>query len=156
MKLSTLFLTIIGLLLFSCTTENNTPEEFPSSLNGTELTYQYSEGNSYNLKFNNDSVSYRFLTGPKPEAWWGPFKYDAVKRENGESFLSWYEHGYGDYITPLISADKKTLYSVVIPVFNSEAIVCQLCVEALQLPASRQSCHLEKRRQHLFFYEFPA
>jgi phenolic acid decarboxylase len=123
MNFSKIAIAAITLFLFSCENENVYIEESPASMNGTEMTYQYSEGNAYNLKFDNDSVSYRFLTGPKPEAWWGPFKYNASKKTNGEYFLSWYEHGYGDYITLLIEEDRKTLMGSGVYFKNNQPII---------------------------------
>ena len=63
-----------------------------------------------NLIFKNDSVSYRFLSGSRPEAWWGPFSYNATEKVNGDYIVSWFEHGYGDYITLIVDANKKTLW----------------------------------------------
>ena len=79
-------------------------------LDGVEMTYQYSGGNSYNLKFENGTISYRFLNGSRPEKWWGPFVYKASKTDNNDYFLSWYEESYGDYVTQLLNPSKKTLF----------------------------------------------
>jgi len=50
------------------------------------------------------------LTGPKPNRWWGPFPYNHTTTDNNEKLVSWFEKGYGDYVTLLINFDKKTLY----------------------------------------------
>lgn len=83
---------------------------FTNELDGTYLTYKYSGGNAYNLKMEDGNLSYRFLSGSKPDAWWGPFPYKAVNTENGEYLIAWYEEGYGDYITLLVNMEGKYLY----------------------------------------------
>ncbi len=55
-------------------------------------------------------VSYRYLTGTKPNKWWGPFPYDAFEVESKVFFASWFEPGYGDYVTLLINFNNKLLY----------------------------------------------
>ncbi len=107
-------------IISSCSTNSI---ETSDSMNGVEMTYQYSEGNSYHLKFINDSVSYQFLSGSAPQTWWGPFEYSYLQRDNGEYFLSWYEHGYGDYITLLIDNDKKSLIGSGIIIKKNEPII---------------------------------
>ena len=84
-------------------------ENYTHELDGAEMTYAYTGGNSYNLKFENGTISYRYLTGSRPELWWGPFGYKAFKTENGEYFLSWFETGYGDIVTQLLNPKKMTL-----------------------------------------------
>lgn len=79
-------------------------------LNGTQLTYEYTSGLSFNVKFKKEGVSYRFLTGPKPEKWWGPFPYQAFEVQNDVYFVSWFEKGYGDYVTLLIYFNDNILY----------------------------------------------
>jgi len=83
---------------------------FTDELDGTVMTYKYSGNNAYNVKLVDGNLSYRFLSGSKPEAWWGPFPYEAVKTENGEYMLAWYEESYGDYVTLLINIEGKYLY----------------------------------------------
>jgi hypothetical protein len=80
------------------------------ALNGTAITYDYSSGRSYNVKFEEAGVSYRFLSGPKPEVWWGPFPYQAFEVEKSVFFASWFEAGYGDYVTLLINFKSGLLY----------------------------------------------
>ena len=79
-------------------------------LNGTEITYLYSSGRSYHVKFAEEGLSYRYLTGSKPDAWWGPFPYQAMKVKEQLYFTSWFEEGYGDYVTLLINLQKKELH----------------------------------------------
>jgi len=80
------------------------------SLNGTDITYNYTSGRSYNVRFDEKGVSYRYLTGSKPEKWWGPFPYQAFEVEKNIYFASWFETGYGDYVTLLINFNNKLLY----------------------------------------------
>ena len=79
-------------------------------LNGTDITYHYTSGRSYNVKFEEAGVSYRYLSGSKPEKWWGPFPYQAFEIEKNIYFASWFEEGYGDYVTLLINFNNNLLY----------------------------------------------
>ncbi len=79
-------------------------------LNGTNITYNYTSGRSYNVKFEEQGVSYRYLTGSKPNKWWGPFPYEAFEVESNTFFASWFEPDYGDYVTLLINFNNKLLY----------------------------------------------
>ncbi len=79
-------------------------------LNGTNITYNYTSGRSYNVKFEKKGVSYRYLTGKKPGTWWGPFPYQAFEIENDVYFASWFEKGYGDYVTLLVNFNNNLLY----------------------------------------------
>jgi len=79
-------------------------------LDGTKITYEYTSGRSYNVRFEAAGVSYRYLTGPKPETWWGPFPYQAFRVRDNVYFTSWFEEGYGDHVTLLIDFNKRILY----------------------------------------------
>jgi len=79
-------------------------------LNGTNISYEYTSGLSFNVQFRKEGVSYRFLAGPKPDKWWGPFPYQAFEVEKDVYFVSWFEKGYGDYVTLLIYFNKNILY----------------------------------------------
>ena len=79
-------------------------------LNGIDITYNYTSGRSYNVKFEEPGVSYRYLTGSKPEKWWGPFPYQAFEVEKNIFFVSWFEEGYGDYVTLLVNFNNSLLY----------------------------------------------
>ncbi len=79
-------------------------------LNGSNITYNYTSGRSYNVKFEEAGVSYRFLTGSKPKKWWGPFPYEAFNVEDETYFASWFEKGYGDYVTLLINFENNLIY----------------------------------------------
>jgi len=79
-------------------------------LNNTQITYQYTSGRSYHVKFEEAGVSYRYLTGSKPEKWWGPFPYKAFEVDAKVFMASWFEAGYGDYVTLLINFNNHLLY----------------------------------------------
>jgi len=79
-------------------------------LNNTQITYKYTSGRSYNVKFTEAGISYRYLSGSKPEKWWGPFPYKAFEIEDKVFFASWFEQGYGDYVTLLINFNNNLLY----------------------------------------------
>ena len=105
--------TIISLLLLCILgTQAYADEEtsFTDSLDGTTITYTYTGGRSYNVKFENAGISYRYLTGTRPEKWWGPFPYKALVTDQGEYLVAWFEQGYGDYITLLINLEAEVLY----------------------------------------------
>jgi len=105
--------TLISILLsFMLTTAAQAAElSLPTrDLNGTDITYDYTSGKSYNVKFEEAGVSYRYLTGSKPEKWWGPFPYQAFQIEKNEYLASWFEEGYGDYVTLLINFNNNLLY----------------------------------------------
>ncbi len=79
-------------------------------LDGTSISYDYTSGRSYNVKFEKSGVSYRYLTGSKPEKWWGPFPYQAFEVEEAVFMLSWFEKGYGDYVTLLVNFNNRLIY----------------------------------------------
>jgi len=79
-------------------------------LNGTNITYHYTSGRSYNVKFEEDGISYRYLTGTKPKKWWGPFPYKAFNLANNIYLASWFEQGYGDYVTLYLDFNNNSLY----------------------------------------------
>lgn len=72
-------------------------------LNGVNITYDYTNGRSYAVKFEEAGASYRYLSGSKPEKWWGPFPYKAFEIEKDVYMAGWFEEGYGDYVTILIN-----------------------------------------------------
>lgn len=80
------------------------------SLDGVDISYEYTSGRSYHVKFEELGISYRYLTGSKPEKWWGPFPYKAFEVQPNLFFASWFEKDYGDYVTLLINFDNKLLY----------------------------------------------
>ena len=80
------------------------------NINGMELTYKYENWNSYHVKFLEEGMYYQFLSGSKPDKWWGPFPYKMYVTDHGEYLISWYEEGYGDYITLLVNLEKKKLF----------------------------------------------
>lgn len=80
------------------------------TLNETDITYNYTSGRSYNVRFTAAGVSYRYLSGSKPKKWWGPFPYQAFEIESNVYFASWFEKDYGDYVTLLINFNNNLLY----------------------------------------------
>ena len=83
---------------------------YTRKLNGVEISYHYTSGRQYNVKFEDAGASYRYLTGSKPEKWWGPFPYQAFEVEDDVYMASWFEQGYGDYVTLLINFNNSLLY----------------------------------------------
>lgn len=105
-----LLITMLVIFVFTTALEASELSSPTRELNGTNITYNYTSGRSYNVKFEEQGVSYRYLTGSKPEKWWGPFPYQAFKVENEVYLASWFEDGYGDYVTLLINFNNNLLY----------------------------------------------
>ncbi|WP_339673963.1 MoaF N-terminal domain-containing protein [Dasania marina] len=103
--ISCLFLSLISTAIVASELSQETRE-----LNGTSITYNYTSGRSYNVKFEDIGISYRYLTGSKPDKWWGPFPYTAFEVDDKIFLASWFEEGYGDYVTLLINYNSKLLY----------------------------------------------
>lgn len=103
---------LIFILLLGFTSFTQARELAPEThaLDGTNITYNYTSGRSYNVKFESKGLSYRFLTGSRPEKWWGPFPYTAFEVEQDTFMAAWFEEGYGDYVTLLINFKTKLLY----------------------------------------------
>ncbi|MCT4580376.1 MAG: hypothetical protein N4A35_03080 [Flavobacteriales bacterium] len=96
---------------YSCKNSSNQNNiKVPENLEGVEMHYTYSGGNEYAVKFEKGGMSYQYRTGGKPNKWWGKFPYNYMKTENNEHFVSWFEKGYGDYVTLLINYDQNILY----------------------------------------------
>ncbi len=100
------------LLIFALSVQTNAADLSPltQDLNGTTITYRYTSGRSYNVKFEKQGISYRYLTGSKPKKWWGPFPYKAYKVTQYNYLAAWHEKNYGDYVTLLINVKTKLLY----------------------------------------------
>ena len=62
-----IFILVIG--IFSNIADASELSSLKRELSGTEITYNYTSGRSYNVKFEEAGVSYRYLTGSKPEKW---------------------------------------------------------------------------------------
>ena len=80
------------------------------ALNDTKITYVYSGGMSFKVKFEKAGASYRGLSTPKPEQWHGPFPYKVLVKENGEYFVAWFEEKSLDYVTLVFNLNTKILY----------------------------------------------
>ena len=104
--------TLITIWVLFISTAVHASEPAPPShkLNGTDITYNYTSGRSYNVRFQQAGVRYRYLTGSKPGKWWGPFPYKAFEVEKNVYLSSWLEEGYGDYVTLLINFNNNLLY----------------------------------------------
>lgn len=81
-----------------------------TKLDGVSISYEYTSGRSYNVKFEPEGISYRYLTGSKPHTWWGPFPYNAFEVQPNQFMAAWFEKEYGDYVTLLINFDNNLLY----------------------------------------------
>lgn len=89
---------------------------YTRELDGTILHYAYSGGNEYQVKLEKQGASYQFRTGSKPDKWWGPFPYQALITDDGDYVISWFEKGYGDYVTLFVDFEKSYLIgSAIIP-----------------------------------------
>mgnify|MGYP000040919071 CR=1 FL=1 len=106
-----IYLISLIIVAYSCKSSSNQENiKVPENLEGLEMHYTYSGGNEYAVKFEKDGMSYQFKTGGKPNKWWGKFPYNCMKTENNEYFVSWFEKGYGDYVTLLVNYDQNILY----------------------------------------------
>ena len=101
---------MLAMIIFTTVLEASEISLPTRKLNGTNITYEYTSGRSYDVKFEEEGVSYRYLSGSKPEKWWGPFPYQAFQVESNVYFASWFEEGYGDYVTLLINFNNRLLY----------------------------------------------
>lgn len=80
-----------------------------NDLTRTSITYEFSNGQVYNVKFLNDEqLSYRFVSGSNPDKWWGRYEYKAQKVSENEYFFAWYEDGY--YATVLFNRKTKEVF----------------------------------------------
>ena len=110
LKIQLLFVTI-GLFIMACAPSKQDENlNFPEKLLGVEMRYTYSGGNQYAVKFEKEGLSYQYRTGAAPEKWWGSFKYNHMMTDNNEHFVSWFEPGYGDYVTLLVNFDSNVIY----------------------------------------------
>ena len=105
-----IFNTFVAILIGTWVATESIADELTADLHGTEITYHYSSGRQYNVKFEASGASYRYLSGSKPDAWWGPFPYQAIRIEPQVYFLSWFEKGYGDYVTLLVNFNRKSVH----------------------------------------------
>lgn len=80
-------------------------------LDGVTVSYLYSNGVSYAVKFEETGASFRKLSGT-PGEWVGEFPYKAFQVADNMYFLAWYEdiEGWGDYVTLLIDFNNGILY----------------------------------------------
>ena len=81
-------------------------------LNGTELTYTYSGGWKFSIKYSADGVSYTMHNYNTP--WSKKYPYQAIEVSEGVYFTSWFDIGRNDYVTQLINLNTKRLYGSVL------------------------------------------
>ncbi len=105
-----IFIFTLSIIIFATALQASELATSTEVLNGTNITYNYTSGRSYNVKFEQAGISYRYLTGSKPEKWWGPFPYKAFEVEKNIYLAAWFERGYGDYVTLLINFNNNLLY----------------------------------------------
>lgn len=96
-------------------------------MQGKNITYRYSNGHSYNLKFEEVGLSYRDLSGSAPEIWLGPFKYESTQVEDAVYFLAWHEQDRGDYVTLLVNFNNGIIHGSAI-VNRSETYFTQASI----------------------------
>lgn len=108
MKAIKKFFIILFFIPFSAFTNELVNET--RKLDGVNISYKYTSGRAYDVKFESEGVSYRYLTGSKPKKWWGPFPYTAFEVQPNHFLVSWFEKGYGDYVTLLINFESNLLY----------------------------------------------
>lgn len=112
----------LALIFFVFASIGGADDKLTNELNGVDITYSYDDGSTYNVKYTDKGVKYRFVSGEAPDEWWGPFPYKAYKTKNGEYFLGWYEKEFGDHITHLVNLEDKTLYGSGIIVKKNKTI----------------------------------
>ena len=95
--------------------------DMTKAMEGTELNYNYTGGNAYNVKLTTEGLSYQFLAGSKPEKWWGPFEYKAMSKDKGEYIISWFEDGFGDHVTLIVDFEKRQLFGSAL-VFSKKGV----------------------------------
>ena len=110
-------------LLFVQETKASPLSEETHKLDGKEITYEYTSGRSYHVKFTPKGISYQYLTGTSPSSWWGAFPYIAFEVYPNVYMASWYEKGYGDHVTLLIDFNQKVLYGSALLVTKEKNIL---------------------------------
>jgi len=95
-------------MLLSCSNEK--AAQLPDKLLGMNIQYKYANDREYNVKLEEDGLSYRYASGSKPDKWWGKFTYHHAVLENKNHVVSWHEVDYDDYITLIIDFERKTLF----------------------------------------------
>jgi len=115
--------TILCLLFLSLQLQAIELNKETHKLDGKDITYQYTSGRSYHVKFEPEGISYQYLSGSSPTSWWGPFSYTAFEVSKNIFMASWYEEGYGDHVTLLIDFNKKILYGSALIITKDKNII---------------------------------
>lgn len=108
-KITLIFCILFVLGLFGCINENPS-KKLPEKLQGMNIQYKYDNDREYNVKLEEDGLSYRYVSGSKPDKWWGKFPYHHAVLANQNHIVAWHEVGYDDYITLIIDFDRETLF----------------------------------------------
>ena len=99
---------LLFFLVLSCNEKRTV--QYPDQLLGLNIQYRYSNDREYNVKLEKEGLSYRYISGSKPEKWWGKFPYNYSMLEDGQHVVAWHEEGYDDYITLIIDFERNTLF----------------------------------------------
>jgi len=110
MRRSCYFLPILIAIFFSGCSSEQESKQLPDKLLGMDIRYKYANDREYNVKLEEEGLSYRYVSGSKPKKWWGPFPYHHAELENENHVVAWHEADYDDYITLIIDFDKNTLF----------------------------------------------
>jgi len=100
----------IAFVFFFAGCSNEKVDQFPDKLIGLNIQYKYANDREYNVKLEEDGLSYRYISGSKPDKWWGKFPYYHAVLENNIQVVAWHELGYDDYITLIIDFEGSTLF----------------------------------------------
>ena len=92
--------------------EKSNETQLTDKLNGTTLTYTYSGGWKFTIKYSSDGVSYTMHNYNTP--WSKLFPYKSIEVSKDVYFTSWFDTGRNDYVTHLIDLNKKHLYGSVL------------------------------------------
>lgn len=103
------YLIVLSVFLFSGCAQKKA-ESLPDKLLGLNIQYKYDNDREYNVKLTKEGLSYRYVSGSKPEKWWGPFPYHHAVFDEKYQVVAWHEVGYGDYITLMIDLEDKKLF----------------------------------------------
>ncbi|QIZ76148.1 MoaF N-terminal domain-containing protein [Ferrimonas lipolytica] len=79
-----------------------------AELAGEVITYEYSEGHTYSLKFTAEKLSYR--NHDKHIEWQGSYPYQATRTDYGQYLIAWYEQDNNDFVTVLIDPTKNIIH----------------------------------------------
>lgn len=102
-------LLLLTMIFIAASCEEKTPS-YPEKLQGLNIQYKYANDREYNIKLEKEGLSYRYVSGSKPEKWWGPFPYHHALFDEEYHIVAWHEVGYDDYITLIIELEENKLF----------------------------------------------